>query len=413
MHREFVLNPDNGYWGISSPEHIERVKTDIAGRIKPEKKYHGIHIIALNLTQNCNLGCIYCSTAKNRSSESMPLEIAIKSIDQLEGLKELPQIVFHGSEPMLNMRTVKGTVEYGERVYKKSGRRISFSMQSNLTLLTKENLDLIRNYKIGISTSLDGRENEHNLNRPYRKGNAPTYNDVRKGIEKILEIQKGICAVCVVTKNNVNSLSEIAMDFENIGITEVHFLPAVRCGSDSSFMPSNKELTASYIQLFEQTFQRLRQGVQKINIRDITQYLSALFFRTGVDCCRICTPNSRHPIIGVDIDGSIYPCDFFWGDKETSLGNVNENSFLSVLNNPKNPRMTPIDETACRDCDWRNICGGGCCGDRIFSKTRPHYCETHKAIFQYLAKNMNHLLEEGIVKKIFDLDKLLLKSEQK
>ena len=43
---------------------------------------------------------------------------------------------------------------------------------------------------------------------------------------------------------------------------------------------------------------------------------------------------------------------------------------------------------------------GGCLGDRFFSAGKPYYCETHKAVFEYLTRNMDHLLESGLVVSI-------------
>ena len=101
----------------------------------------------------------------------------------------------------------------------------------------------------------------------------------------------------------------------------------------------------------------MEEGKQRIVVKNLSQYLSDIFLTTGVDACRTCTPSAQHPILAVDIDGEIYPCDFFWGDKERSIGNVKTNSFSSLLNSPRNIRSVPIEDTSCGDCTWRNICG--------------------------------------------------------
>ena len=410
--RKFVLNPDNGYWGLSTEEDMSGLKKDLSTRPKPQKCYDGVQIIALNSTESCNLGCIYCSANAKRSVRMMPAEIAIRTIDQLGGLENLPEIVFHGSEPLLNMDLIKEAVLYGENLDKNSGKKVYFSMQSNLTLLTQEKIDFIKAHRIGISTSLDGRELEHNLNRPYKNG-MPSYSDVRRSIDKVLDFQKGLCAVCVITKNNVASLSEIVLDFEKIGITEIQFLPAVKCGGRGEYLASNEDLSRNYIKLFEQTFQRLREGSQKVIVKAVTQYLSNFFLTTGIDACRACTPSSQHPLLAIDINGDIYPCDFFWGQKEKIIGNITKDSFKSILNNPKNPRMKDIDESDCKICDWRRLCGGGCLGDRLFSGGKPYYCKTHKTIFEYLSEKMDSLLEEGLVRKIFDIERASLALREK
>ena len=394
--RKFVLDPKSGYWGLAEKADEGSLRGLLSKKIKPCKCYNGVQVIALNTTEACNMRCIYCSTSTKRSGRMMPLDMATRTIDQTAGLTS-PQIVFHGSEPLFNMGLIKGAVEYGESI----GREIGFSIQTNLTRLTPDRLSFLIDHKVGISTSLDGTEPEHNITRPYRNG-APSYADVKNAIERVLKQQEGISVVCVVTKYNVNNLPGIALDFENLGISEVQFLPAVACSGNKDFMPLNADVARSYVSLFEQTFKRMEEGKQRIVVKNLSQYLSDIFLTTGVDACRTCTPSAQHPILAVDIDGEIYPCDFFWGDKERSIGNVKTNSFSSLLNSPRNIRSVPIEDTSCGDCTWRNICGGGCLGDRFFSAGKPYYCETHKAVFEYLTRNMDHLLESGLVRAVFD-----------
>jgi uncharacterized protein len=400
-NRKFVLDPSNGFWGLAAEGKEADLARDLASRPKPKKCYDNVQVIALNTTEACNLSCVYCSTSNHRSSKIMPLEVTKRTIDQTRDLKGATQIVFHGSEPLLSMKTIQEAVLYGERFQKETGKKILFSVQSNLTTLTEEKIEFICAHEIGISTSLDGREQEHNLNRPYKNGRA-TYNDARRAIDRTLEFQKGLCAVCVVTRNNVSHLSEIALDFERIGITEVQFLPAIKCDENTDFIPSVKDLTKNYIMLLDQTFRRIQNGNQRLRINIVSQYLSGLFFRTGVDACRLCTPSNQHPLLAVDLDGEIYPCDFFWGDKKRSMGNITNDSFGSVLNSPRNLRMDSIETTVCGDCEWIHVCGGGCLGDRLLSEGRPYYCEVHRAVFEYLSQNIDYLLKSGVVKKVFD-----------
>ncbi len=396
---EFVIEPSNGHWGLSRKEDKDNLRLVLAQKEKPVKCYDGVQLIILNTTNECNLGCIYCNTRGVRARTKMPPEIAIATIDKATKLENIPNIVFHGSEPLLNMQTIEQAVLYGEDISKRIGKQITFNIQTNLTTLNSEKLKFIKEHGIGISTSLDGREEEHNLNRLYLDG-RPTYYTLRENMGKILEFQRGISAVCVVTKNNVKNLDKIVLEFEEIGISDIQLLPSVKCPNGSDYRPSNAELTESYIKVFEQTFERVELNTQKSHIRNIAQYLSTLFIRTGIDACRICCSRSSHPLLTVDVNGDIYPCDFFWGDKDKNLGNVKNDSFDSVLTSSKNPRMVSIENTLCGDCKWRNVCGGGCLADKLFSEGKPYYCETHKSVYEYLSKKLPHLLEHNILNKI-------------
>jgi len=391
--RNFVINPKTGFWGLAQEGYEKELLAVLNDKILPEKNYRGTHSIILNTTKQCNMGCVYCSASGGRSGERMSEEVARKAVDEATTLELTPRIVFHGSEPLLNMPLIRSTVEYGESLPIK----VLFYIQSNLTYLTDGILDFVRAHKIGVSTSVDGFREEHNLNRPFRNG-SPSYDFVLRNMEKIMEEQVGMSTVTVVTKHNVHRLSEIALDLESRGVTHIQFLPAVKCPQHKEdFQPTNKELIDSYTHLFEQTFERMERGEQKAVVRNIPQLLASLFLRTAVDRCRVCSSADYHPILSIDTNGDVYPCDFFFGRKEYVVGNIMHNSLVSLLNSKKNPRSASINDSSCGSCDIRRICGGGCLADKLFSGDRPYYCETYFAMYDYMVKKMPELKEKGLL----------------
>jgi len=115
--------------------------------------------------------------------------------------------------------------------------------------------------------------------------------------------------------------------------------------------------------------------------------------------------NGKNPLIGIDIDGLVYPCDFFWGRKEYSMGNIFENSLAECFDSRKNVRVyRDINQIAeCNSCDWKMFCGGGCIGESVikgnlYSKTE--YCNFWKEIFPFVAKNILRMYKRGMIKEI-------------
>ena len=395
---KFIVYPKTGAWGIAKEGSEEELLEELKQQPLPEKKYLGAHSIILNTTDQCNMGCIYCSASDNRSKQEMDIKIAKKTLDEAIKLETIPRIVFHGSEPLLNMPLIRATVMHGESLPK----RVLFYIQSNLTTLTTEKLKFIREHNIGVSTSIDGFRAQHNATRPFRNG-SPSYNLVTKNMGKVMQGQKGMCTVTVVTGYNVSSLSDIALDLESRGVTHIQFLPSVKCSkSDTDFRPTNEELTKSYVHLFEQTFRRMERGEQKAVIRNIPQFLASMFIRTGVDSCRICSSADYHPLLAVDINGDIFPCDYFFRKPDHVIGNIMKDSLVDVLNSPRNSRNGPIEDTACGKCDIRRICGGGCMADRIFSGDKPYYCQTYRAMYEFLGSKMPELREKGLIKRAME-----------
>ncbi len=393
---KFVIEPSNGWWGIAKEGSEEDLLEELRKNKLPEKNYKGVHSIILNTTNQCNMDCVYCSASENRSEEKMSEEVAKKVVDETVKQEITPRIVFHGSEPLLNMPLIRSTVEYGEA----QERDVLFYVQSNLTTLTDEKLAFIRDHQIGVSTSIDGFAEQHNLTRPFR-GGLPSYDRIVENMEKVLEFQEGMCTATVVTKYNVGDMSAIALDLERRGVTHIQFLPSIKCSdSDEDFRPTNEALTKGYIDLFEQTFRRMESGEQRATIKNISQLYSSLFQRTGVDNCRICSATDYHPIMGVDIDGEIYPCDYFFGNKQYSIGNIMSDSLESILNSKRNPRSESIEDTSCSDCDVKRVCGGGCMADKLFSGDKPYYCGTYADMFEYIGGKIPELREKGLLGKL-------------
>lgn len=103
-------------------------------------------------------------------------------------------------------------------------------------------------------------------------------------------------------------------------------------------------------------------------------------------------------LYAIDIDGDIYPCQRFVGNKEISLGNVFKNDdlqkkFLEEININK--------FTKCNTCWIRNLCVGGCIYDN-FSLTGninlPYepYCEYQRKIVTELIRIYLRLSDEEI-----------------
>lgn len=392
----FVINPDNGLWGLSKDSsNIGDLEKELNSTKFKDKKYSGTNIIVLNTTNSCNLDCLYCSVKKDRKyTKNLDLNVGKRAIDLSLQYMQNPTIVFHGSEPLENFETIKTLVLYGkQKAYKKE---ITFSLQTNLTLLKEDNFNFIKQNKIGISTSLDGPEKIHNITRSGKK-ETNSYQKTVEGIKRILDFQKGMNVVCVITKYNVKNLSEISLQFEDMGISRVQFTPIIPCSQDKYLLPTNQELFKAYISLFDQTISRVKLGKQKINITNLTKYLNTMF-ANEFDACRQCGASTNHPLLAIDTNGDVYPCDFFWGEKQTRMGNIMQDDFTKIISSKDCIRLRNINDTSCKDCEIKKICGGGCFADFYYSpKKHPYYCQTHKEVYGYLISKIPELSSQGLL----------------
>jgi sulfatase maturation enzyme AslB (radical SAM superfamily) len=132
--------------------------------------------------------------------------------------------------------------------------------------------------------------------------------------------------------------------FESEGITSWQTIPVEKTHTDA---PNPVELGNSYKKLFNNVFERVKSGQQKLEVRSLSQYLSSMFIHNGIDACRICSSGNIHPLIAIDYDGEVYPCDYFFGNKKVRIGNIYTQDIRELAQSDANPRMRDINRTEC------------------------------------------------------------------
>ena len=182
-----------------------------------------------NPTERCNLNCSYCyipeemrQSGVQMSSDELAKALAILKdyFGKTLPTGRLPQIVFHGSEPMLAREAVfAGNEQYAGD--------FSFGVQTNGTLLDDAAIEFLTSRGIGIGLSLDGHE--AGIADLTRKNWAEQgYFDK---IVSVLEKLKGYPnynVICTVTTQNMKFLSEI-VDFMHDMEVPIGMLNPVRC----------------------------------------------------------------------------------------------------------------------------------------------------------------------------------------
>lgn len=148
--------------------------------------------ITLQVTQGCNLRCKYCIYSENSSANQRPhsnkrmeWETAKRGIDFLwEHSVDSPyvNIGFYGGEPLLEFPLIRKSVSYAKKLF--DGKKITFSMTSNGTLLTDEIIDFLVQEDISLLISLDGPKEIHDRSRIFANG-AGSFDIVMQNIEKV------------------------------------------------------------------------------------------------------------------------------------------------------------------------------------------------------------------------------------
>ncbi len=302
--------------------------------IKPFLLKYGLRELILNITEDCNFRCKYCSYSdyyeytRGYSKKHMNFNTAKRAIDLYASLgkegrrynpEREPYIGFFGGEPLLNFDLIKGCVEYIESSYEKW----HYFITTNGSLLDKDKREWLVSHDFNILVSLDGPEEEHDRNRVFCDGRG-TFTHVMNNVIPLLE--RGY--------EKIHSLAvfDPKSDFFKIeNFFQRSDVPRILLASQVS----NLGGCTYYKQFTKEDFQRASEQLDKarnsyvekiasgLREGDKTTFFDALFSETIeksfygplslisttsplTPCTGTCVPGTK---IFVDVDGNLHACE--------------------------------------------------------------------------------------------------------
>ena len=217
---ELQMLMQNGYL------RTESVVQEIQHPYTPYLKYlleRKLRKITLQVTQACNLRCKYCIYSddvnphqRSHSSRRMTWATAKKGIDFLwEHSVDSPEVNvgFYGGEPLLEFALIKRIVAYAKKTF--DGKKISFSLTTNGTLITDEMINFLSEENIHLVVSLDGPKEIHDKSRVFADGRGSfdtVIGNVKKFRDRVPEYAKRIAfSVVVDPLNDYDCINEITI----------------------------------------------------------------------------------------------------------------------------------------------------------------------------------------------------------
>jgi len=150
--------------------------------INPQRiraKIQGLSQIIYEISQSCNLRCIYCTNGgkyyhnRSSSSKSINFTLAKTGLDYIYNFikdrknKEF-SIGFYGGEPLLKFEVIKKIVIYSSTLFKQW--RLRFNITTNGTLLNDRIIDFLIDNRFDVTISLDGPKENHDAKRVFHDG---------------------------------------------------------------------------------------------------------------------------------------------------------------------------------------------------------------------------------------------------
>ena len=329
--------------------------------------------LMLQVTQNCNLRCNYCSYSgsyKNRthSHSLMSDETAERAIDYfINRTKDNKSITvsFYGGEPLLNFELIKHCVDYIEARY--SGKRIDYGMTTNGTLLDDNVIIFLVNKGFNLLISLDGPKEIHDAHRRFANSIEGSFSVIMENIKRI----KNLYPEYYQSKVRFNAVLDITQMFSCVNefvLDDEYF------GEENKFMYNyvTNNYTDNRINIYEEFFVDREYEFFKLLLsklgafpRNKTSYILAnQLSRIYLHCFQSIEIEEEHippkfhhsgPCIPgasrlfVDTTGKLFPCERVSEISETVvLGDIEKGICLKKATQILNLETTT--HSKCRDC---------------------------------------------------------------
>lgn len=317
-------------------------------RFKSLLKTNKISKLEIILNNKCNLSCKYCYA--NGGSYNQEINaIDSKKIENLiskiipKHFNDIGTVMFFGGEPLISFKTIVRIVDKFEYLYS-SGliRRIpQYTIVTNGTLITDEIARFFYEKDFGVTISIDGEENVHNILRPFKNGDA-SFDYVDK-------------AIFLLKKYKVNiQLLEVTYTLlhrnKNISKDDLKFYLSNRYGDISIFISDcigDSELSLADDLNLDENINYEKQS----KLATLRNIINSNYDSNYCDAGR--------ESFAISPSGKMIPCHFFMGHNEYIIGDLNKeiifnknyNNLLEYFNYLKDYHIKK-----CSNCWIKDIC---------------------------------------------------------
>lgn len=346
------------------------------GDINQLQKYPNYFII---FTSNyCNMTCRYCSYNAQQKGELIS-EKTIKKI--ISKAMDLPArkmtIAFHGGEPMLALGQIIEAHKFSETLKKEKNKLVVYRFQTNGTLVTPENIELLKKHGLDLGISLDGPKDVHDKYRTMAD-NSGSFKLIWNNIMTCKKMDYKIAVLSTI--HDPKDFSRSVRFFLENEIYYFRVQPSCYFSGRAEDLSFKKRKMADFADEFMKSCDYVleydKKYPRKISFDPLNEVLyNITHLDRGNRACSRSPCGSGSIVLCIDAKGDIYPCDVFANYPEMRLGSINEVDSLADLLDAsevlKELRGRTIDNIeTCKKCAWRTYCSAGCSGRAYATKKR-------------------------------------------
>ncbi len=406
------------------PNNLELLETRYRTKKSFLDNFTSLHILVMTL--RCNNNCQYCQVSRIENKlDSYDISInALKLSIDLIMQSPNPNLTleFQGGEPLLVFDKIKFAVEYSTTLGIQKNKNIQFVICTNLSLISEEILDFCRENKILISTSLDGPEKLHNLNRQSLKRN--NYKTTIEAINLCRDRlgHDKVSALMTTSKESLKYPREIVREYFDQGFTNIFLRPINPYGfalNNKSQMYHAKDFILFYKTALDEILKINLQG--KLFIEDYTKIiLDKILTPFPIFFVDLLSPSGIiNNVVVYNYDGNVYASDESrmlaeMGDDYFYLGNVFKDSYHKIFYGNKARQLSNFWANewipGCSDCVYQVYCGAdpvknySTQGDVVGFRPTNSFCYKNKNIIDHIFKLLSVTeIENVFIKWISDI----------
>jgi uncharacterized protein len=273
------------------------------------------------VTNRCNFNCSYCYERDRQGDmkwETMKRLVDLM-VEQYEPTRHVNawsdlNINFFGGEPFFNWPVMKQTFEYVEEIKRTKNIKFSVYILTNGSIWNEEIHEFLARYKmtmgkrLKMQVSIDGCEESHDADRLTVDGKG-TFKLVAENIKKYRNIIPDIQIRETLIPSKVDKFYDDYVALSELS-NMVQMTPIIEADWSAVLDKAKEQLQKIYTLYFEQLKTSPKKFISLLN--------GNIIEANGI---RVCSPenpeddykgcHAGHQLIGVTVDGEIYPCHRF------------------------------------------------------------------------------------------------------
>jgi len=369
------------------PHHSHRVISQFSLLVKPAGAA-------------CNLACEYCYyLSKEKLYPDSPLrmgaEVQKEYLRQLLATQPGPEVslTWQGGEPMLmGLDFFKRSVEWVDE-FRRPDQKVSYSLQTNGTLLNDEWCAFFKEHHFLIGISIDGPAEMHNAYRKDKIGKGSFYR-VKRGWGFLQKRGVDTNTLCAVHAANANHPLEVYRFLRDEFRSQfIQFIPVVERGENnrvSERSVGGEAYGRFLVGIFDEWIQH---DVAKVYVQIFD---SALASWCGLPASVCIFQETCGRSLVMEHNGDVYSCDHFVLPSNL-LGNIHEVPLDQMAASPTQ-RKFGLEKReklprCCRECDVLFACHGECPKNRFVTSSNGqvnlnHLCAGYRLFFHHIDRPM-------------------------